>query len=153
MSTDTNGKQSYWQREPARLVGQVTALLGLLAACGLQLSDETVSAITSLAGAVAALAGFYFVREKVTSPVTAAELEQQRDTAQAQAANPPAVMTPQMLQSYAKGVEQAARAEYGNATFGAQFPDPRQAGTAPAAEVPYRVHGRFAKRPDSNGTA
>lgn len=65
-------KQGYWQEEPARLSGQVAALLALLAACGLQLSSQTTAAITVLAAGVAALAGAYFLRTKVTSPATAA---------------------------------------------------------------------------------
>jgi hypothetical protein len=42
----TTGKQSYWQEEPARLTGQVAALLALLTAAGLQLSSQTSAAIS-----------------------------------------------------------------------------------------------------------
>jgi hypothetical protein len=67
----TTGKQSYWQEEPARLTGQVAALLALLTAAGLQLSSQTSAAISVLASGVAALLGAYFLRTKVTSPATA----------------------------------------------------------------------------------
>jgi hypothetical protein len=67
----TAAKQSYWQEEPARLTGQVAALLALLTAAGLQLSSQTTAAITTLASGLAVLAGAYFLRTKVTSPATA----------------------------------------------------------------------------------
>ena len=72
MTTPTVVKQSYWQEEPARLTGQVAALIALLTACGLQLSSQTTAAITVLAAGVASFAGAYFLRTKVTSPATAA---------------------------------------------------------------------------------
>lgn len=75
---------SYWQREPARLVGQVVALLGLLAAGGLQISDNTTAAITELASAAAVVLAAEITRKRVSSTAATKKLKA--------AANPQAVM-------------------------------------------------------------
>lgn len=52
--------------EPARVVGVVLALIGLLSAFGLGISDDQSAAIVALVGAVLALVGGETVRARVT---------------------------------------------------------------------------------------
>lgn len=64
---------TFWEREPAIVIGLVTAVLGFAASLGLHVSNETVGAIGGAITAVFALAASFFIRTKVTSPATAAE--------------------------------------------------------------------------------
>jgi hypothetical protein len=62
---------SWWQKEPARIIGQIHALLALAAALGFVLNDKTTAAIVAAATAIAAVLSAEVVRSKVTSPATA----------------------------------------------------------------------------------
>jgi 1,4-dihydroxy-2-naphthoate octaprenyltransferase len=53
-------------REPALVVGLVTAFLGMLSAFGLALTQEQVAAVVAFVGAVLAFAGFLYTRGEVT---------------------------------------------------------------------------------------
>lgn len=67
---------SFWQREPAALVGQVQAVLGICASAGLAISDHTTAAIVAAATVAANLLALILVRSQVTSPAHAQQLQQ-----------------------------------------------------------------------------
>jgi quinol-cytochrome oxidoreductase complex cytochrome b subunit len=66
MPTDPN----FWQREPAIIVGVVTAALTLATAFGLGLTADQQTAILGFVGAGLALIGSLVVRSQVTPTAT-----------------------------------------------------------------------------------
>jgi hypothetical protein len=59
-------KETAMKTEPALIVGTVQALLVLLVAFGLPISDDQVTAVLAAAGAILALVGAVVVRGRVT---------------------------------------------------------------------------------------
>lgn len=64
--------RNLWNREPALVLGAVQALVALAVAFGLHLTSEQVGAVMAAAAAVVALV----TRRTVTSPATAAQVEE-----------------------------------------------------------------------------
>lgn len=66
---------SFWQREPALLVGQVTTIIGIITGAGFAVSSHATG-IAIGAATVVADAALVLVRRQVTSPAHAQQLQQ-----------------------------------------------------------------------------
>src|ERR1035437_8347754 len=65
---------SFWDKEPALIIGVVTAILALATAFGLGMTHDQQMAILGVVAAALALIGSVVVRSHGTSPATAAKL-------------------------------------------------------------------------------
>ena len=65
---------TFWDKEPAIIIGVVTAVLALATAFGLGMTQDQQMAILGVVAAALALIGSVVVRSQVTSPATAAKL-------------------------------------------------------------------------------
>lgn len=68
---DFKDELSILQREPALVSGAIAAIIGLLSAVGLQVDDNTTSAVTAAALAVIALISALVIRTQVTPAAVA----------------------------------------------------------------------------------
>lgn len=71
MSTNFKDDLSILQKEPALITGVLVAVIGLLGAFGLQINDNTQSAVTAVVVAVLALVGALVTRTQVTPAAVA----------------------------------------------------------------------------------
>ncbi|HEY4895213.1 MAG TPA: hypothetical protein VII01_03910 [Solirubrobacteraceae bacterium] len=65
---------TFWDKEPALIIGVVTAILALATAFGLGMTSDQQTAILGIVAAALALIGSIVVRSQVASPATVAKL-------------------------------------------------------------------------------